>query len=112
MDSEIWPRIEACLYRLVYVSPEVILLPESHFAKNILRGKSGVEFLSNLIAIVFDECHVVADGWGEFRPCYKYIWKLREGLPNVPIVGLSATLTKHQLEEFAHQARLESPRVI
>ena len=87
-------------------------MPESHFAKNILRGKSGAELLSNLIAFVFDECHVVADGWGEFRPCYKYIWKLRESIPNVPIVGLSATLTQHQLEDFAHQARSENPRVI
>lgn len=70
-------------YKLLYVSPERLSSPL---------------FLSRLDALnvsllVIDECHCISQ-WGyDFRPSYLNISKVREQLPNVPVLALTATAT-------------------
>jgi ATP-dependent DNA helicase RecQ len=70
-------------YKLLYVSPERI---ETDLFKEFLPAL-GV----NLIAV--DEAHCISQ-WGyDFRPSYLKIAALREELPDVPILALTASAT-------------------
>ena len=50
--------------------------------------------------IVIDECHCVCQ-WGyDFRPSYLELPKLREQLPEVPILALTATATSEVVKDI------------
>ncbi|MEO6328118.1 MAG: ATP-dependent DNA helicase RecQ [Ginsengibacter sp.] len=71
-------------YKFLYVSPERL---ESSLFLEYLPG-----LLINLIAV--DEAHCVSQ-WGyDFRPPYLRIAALRESLPDIPILALTASATK------------------
>ncbi|KAG2111456.1 P-loop containing nucleoside triphosphate hydrolase protein [Suillus clintonianus] len=85
--------ITALKYRAIAVSPEQIMKPDGPFEKLLKNAL----FASWLISIIIDESHCLTD-WGEFRPEYKELGRLRYILPSmVPIMLASATLTKHSL---------------
>ena len=69
--------------KFLYVSPERL---ETNLFKEYLPGLN-----INLIAV--DEAHCISQ-WGyDFRPPYLRIAALREELPNVPILALTASAT-------------------
>lgn len=71
-------------YKFLYISPERI--QTEIFIERIKRMKVG------LLAI--DEAHCISQ-WGyDFRPPYLEIVKLRELLPDVPVIALTATATR------------------
>ncbi|KAG1898743.1 P-loop containing nucleoside triphosphate hydrolase protein, partial [Suillus fuscotomentosus] len=83
--------IRALQYQAVPVSPEQIMKPNGEFER-LLKDDL---FSSRIISIIIDEAHCLTD-WGEFRPEYKELGRLRYILPPaVPIMITSATLTKH-----------------
>jgi len=54
-------------------------------------------FTTNIISIIVDEAHCLTE-WGEFRPEYKELQRLRYILPDtIPIMITSATLTRDAL---------------
>ena len=54
-------------------------------------------FTTNIISIIVDEAHCLTE-WGEFRPEYKELHRLRYILPDtIPIMITSATLTHDTL---------------
>lgn len=54
-------------------------------------------FTTNIISIIVDEAHCLTQ-WGEFRPEYKELQRLRYILPDtIPIMITSATLTREAL---------------
>src|SRR5882724_5323149 len=70
--------------KFLYVSPERL---ETNLFKEYLPG-----FDINLIAV--DEAHCISQ-WGyDFRPPYLRIAALREELPGIPVLALSASATK------------------
>ncbi|KAF5176725.1 Atp-dependent dna helicase, partial [Thalictrum thalictroides] len=71
--------------RLLYVTPELIATPGfmSKLTKLYTRG------LLNLIAI--DEAHCISSWGHDFRPSYRNLSSLRNRLPDVPILALTAT---------------------
>ncbi|KAG1798864.1 P-loop containing nucleoside triphosphate hydrolase protein, partial [Suillus plorans] len=86
-------------YRAVIVSPEQLMKPGGEFEK-LLRKPL---FAQQIIGVVFDEAHCIAT-WGEFRPEYKELERLRYILPcYVPFMLASATLT---VDNLAHVKRL------
>lgn len=77
-------------YKFLYVSPER------------LETKLFLEYLPamNINLIAVDEAHCVSQ-WGyDFRPPYLRIANLREYLPGVPVLALTASATKHVQDDI------------
>ena len=88
--TNLWKRVEAGEFQVVYATPEILLEHRGHFLLDVVR--SHCPFIKNLIAVAIDECHLVWD-WEDFRREYGDIGKLRSLLSRVPFICLSATLT-------------------
>jgi superfamily II DNA helicase RecQ len=83
--------------KFLYVSPERL---ETKLFKEYLPGMH-----VNLIAV--DEAHCISQ-WGyDFRPPYLRIASLREELPHVPVIALTASATKEVQEDICE--KLTSP---
>lgn len=88
--------------RFLYCSPE--RLRSEAFYTWLRRMKVG------LLAI--DEAHCISQ-WGyDFRPAYLEIAAIRELLPGVPCIALTASATPEVVEDIALKARLKNPLVL
>lgn len=85
--------IDNCLYgnyKFLYVSPE--RLGSERFRQQISELNIGL--------LVIDECHCICQ-WGyDFRPSYLNILSLREYIPEVPLMALTATATPEVVEDI------------
>ncbi len=87
-------------YKFLYVSPE--RLGTDIFTTKVRRMK--VNF------ITVDEAHCISQ-WGyDFRPAYLEIAKLRDILPEVPVLALTATATPRVVEDICRQLRFHPQR--
>ncbi|HEY9547830.1 MAG TPA: DEAD/DEAH box helicase, partial [Solimonas sp.] len=75
-------------YRLLYVAPERLLLPE--FRDGLLARLIGAPGVS---AITIDEAHCVSEWGHDFRPEYRQLGSLRAQLADVPMFAFTATAT-------------------
>lgn len=95
--SEIDVALDNCVFgkeKFLYVSPE--RLSTEIFIERLKRMKV------NLLAI--DEAHCISQ-WGyDFRPAYLKIAEIRQFIPTVPVLALTATATKVVEDDI--QARL------
>ncbi len=89
-------------YKFLYVSPE--RLGTEIFRERVKKMKV------NLIAV--DEAHCISQ-WGyDFRPAYLQIASLRELLPDVPVLALTATATPGVVGDIQEKLHFSSPNVI
>jgi ATP-dependent DNA helicase RecQ len=86
-------------FRLLYVAPERLML--SGFLADLQRW--GV----HLIAI--DEAHCISEWGHDFRPEYRQLAQLRELLPDVPIMALTATATERVRADIIEHLHLRQP---
>ena len=80
-------------YKLLYISPER------------LETDLFIEYLSsmNINLIAVDEAHCISQ-WGyDFRPAYLHIAQLKEYLPNVPILALTASATAEVQQDICEK---------
>lgn len=94
--EEIIVMLENCIfgnYKFLYVSPER-LTSELFLTK--LRHM-------NVSFITVDEAHCISQ-WGyDFRPSYTKIAEIRQTLPDIPILALTATATPEVVKDIQHQ---------
>ena len=89
-------------YKFLYVSPERL---ETELFKARLE-KMNV----NLVAI--DEAHCISQ-WGyDFRPSYLNIANLRESLPHVPFLALTATATPNVVVDIQEKLKFKTQNLI
>jgi len=90
---EIDITLDNCVHgniKFLYLSPERL---ESEIVKVRLQ-KMNINF------IAIDEAHCISQ-WGyDFRPSYLKIAELRELLPNIPVIALTATATKEVVSDI------------
>jgi len=87
--------------KFLYISPERI--ETDMFRERVQKMQI------NLIAI--DEAHCISQ-WGyDFRPSYMNIAGLRELLPSVPFIALTASATPEVQEDIVEKAGLNQPKV-
>src|SRR5271154_4763638 len=98
-NMRIWDEIEWGEYRIVYVSPEVILNKRGQFLGSIVRKSN--KFMENLVAVAVDEAHLIWD-WIGFRDKFQLLGTLHLVLNNIAWVLLSATLTP-MVAAYAHE---------
>lgn len=90
--QEIAAELDACIsgqYKFLYVSPE-------RLASGLFREKLQA---MNVCLLVVDESHCISQ-WGyDFRPSYLHIADIREQLPGVPVLALTATATPEVVDD-------------
>ena len=98
---EIITQLENCIfgdYKFLYVSPE-------RLATEIFRAKLAVCLL------VVDESHCISQ-WGyDFRPSYLRIAEIREALPDVPVLALTATATREVIDDIQERLKFKRKNV-
>lgn len=88
-------------YKFLYVSPE--RLSVSSFIEKLQ--------VMNVCMIAVDESHCISQ-WGyDFRPSYLKIAELRDYLPGVPVLALTATATKDVIEDIQDKLRFRERNV-
>mgnify|MGYP001026904500 CR=1 FL=1 len=96
--QEILTALENCIfgnYKLLYISPERL---DTEIFRTKLRSMK-------VSMITVDESHCISQ-WGyDFRPAYLKIAEIRELLPEVPVLALTATATPEVVTDI--QARLK-----
>ena len=88
-------------WRLLYVSPERLML--DNWKENLKAW--------NVAAIAIDEAHCVSEWGHDFRPEYRQISKLRDLLPDVPVMALTATATERVRADIIKHLKLRDPAV-
>lgn len=87
---------------LLYITPEMLAKNEamvSALARLNDRGK--------LARLVVDEAHCVSQWGHDFRPDYKMIGSLRERLPGLPLMALTATATQEVKLDVIHNLKMD-----
>jgi ATP-dependent DNA helicase RecQ len=88
-------------FRLLYVAPERLMLDE--WQRNLTGWNIG--------AIAIDEAHCVSEWGHDFRPEYRQIAQLRDILPEVPIMALTATATERVRDDIITHLKLRDPAI-
>lgn len=97
--------LDNCVYgdvKFLYVAPE--RLASEAFRLRVVR--------MNVTLVAVDEAHCISQ-WGyDFRPSYLRIAELRERLPGVPVLALTASATKLVTEDIMHHLKFAEPHVL
>src|SRR5690606_2308816 len=88
-------------YKFLYLSPERL---QQELVQDRIK-----QMPVNLIAV--DEAHCISQWGNDFRPAYKQIKLLREMLPHVPCMALTATATKQVVKDIATELELFQPKL-
>jgi ATP-dependent DNA helicase RecQ len=102
VQSAIRARISAGQLKLLYVSPERLVL--DGFLATLRRTAV------SLVAI--DEAHCISMWGHDFRGEYRQLGVLKEALPGVAVHAYTATATDQVREDIARQLRLNDPRFL
>src|SRR6516165_2485945 len=94
-----WRGLQRGEYRMLYVAPERLMLDT--FLERALNW--------NITQIAIDEAHCISEWGHDFRPEYRELKKLREHLPDVPIMALTATATDRVRGDIIKELKLRDP---
>lgn len=90
-------------YRVVYMSPEYISV-------------GGLELLrrmgTTITLIAIDEAHCISQWGHDFRISYRDLAKIRDVLPTIPFLALTATATKRVLADISNNLQLRQPQIL
>lgn len=87
--------------KLLYVAPERILTPA--FMERLQT------LAVSLIAV--DEAHCISQWGHDFRPEYGRLGEVRQLLPNIPVLALTATADHVTRDDILHRLQLNQPTV-
>jgi ATP-dependent DNA helicase RecQ len=95
-----WRGLHRGEYRLLYVAPERLMLDT--FLERAINW--------NIAQFAIDEAHCISEWGHDFRPEYRELKKLREHLPDVPVMALTATATERVRADIVKELHLRDPR--
>lgn len=89
--------------KLLYITPEMVASPSFQPCLMDLCSRGLLSYLA------VDEAHCVSQWGHDFRPDYLKLGGLREHMPGVPCLALTATAPKKVQEDIAKSLQLRSP---
>ncbi|PYH46549.1 RecQ family helicase MusN [Aspergillus saccharolyticus JOP 1030-1] len=92
---------------LLYITPEMI-----NKSQAIIRSLERLSSNRRLARIVIDEAHCVSQWGHDFRPDYKELGELRDRLPGVPMMALTATATENVKLDVIHNLKMDGCEVL
>ena len=95
-----WRGLHRGEYRMLYVAPERLMLDT--FLERTLNW--------NIAQFAIDEAHCISEWGHDFRPEYRELKKLRNHLPDVPLMALTATATERVRTDIVKELKLRNPR--
>src|SRR5215468_2547990 len=95
-----WRGLHRGEYRMLYVAPERLMLDA--FLERALNW--------NIAQFAIDEAHCISEWGHDFRPEYRELKKLREHIPDAPVMALTATATERVRSDIIQQLHLREPR--
>jgi ATP-dependent DNA helicase RecQ len=101
-QSETMNRLRNRQLKLLYLAPERLLGHEAQF----------LDFLKQIHVslIAIDEAHCISQWGHDFRPEYLMLAKLKQELPAVPVIALTATADKLTQRDILHKLALNAPQ--
>jgi ATP-dependent DNA helicase RecQ len=93
--------IRAGQVNLVYLAPERLM--SNDFLSTVRSW--------NVTALAVDEAHCISEWGHDFRPEYRRLRELRDALPDVPAIALTATATPRVREDILTQLALRDAAV-
>lgn len=88
-------------YRLLYAAPERILM--DHWRENLVNW--------NVSGIAIDEAHCISEWGHDFRPEYRKLATLRNLLPEIAVMALTATATERVRQDIVRHLQLRDPAI-
>jgi len=88
-------------YKLLYAAPERFMM--DHWEENLRAW--------NVSLIAIDEAHCISEWGHDFRPEYRQLSHLRELLPNIPVMALTATATERVQSDILQRLALKDPGI-
>ena len=94
-------------FSLVYLSPEKLVGGSGY----VLDRLAGLEAQGRLLMFAIDEAHCVSEWGHDFRPEFRQLGQLRQRMPAVPIMALTATAVPTVQEDISRALSLRAPFV-
>src|SRR5690554_3031170 len=101
-QSSIIHQLENSQLKLLYLAPERLLGKEGKFVE-YLKGL-------NVSLIAIDEAHCISQWGHDFRPEYLMLARLKEELPEVPVIALTATADRLTQKDILSKLALKAPQ--
>ena len=100
--TEEWNRVLEMEFSLVYMTPEYCMNQGSELIRSLYENVP-------ISLVALDEVHCVSSWGNGFRPEYGRLALLREWLPNVPFLALTATANNNVRDEILINLSLRNP---
>eukprot|EP00930_Biecheleria_cincta_P039768 TRINITY_DN27305_c0_g2_i1.p1 TRINITY_DN27305_c0_g2~~TRINITY_DN27305_c0_g2_i1.p1 ORF type:complete len:919 (+),score=196.92 TRINITY_DN27305_c0_g2_i1:49-2805(+) len=92
-------------YRLVYVTPEKI-------SSGFLGSLKSMHAAKQLALLAVDEAHCISEWGHDFRPSYRQLRSIRQELPGLPIMSLTATAVPRVRDDIIEQLDLQPDKLL
>ena len=92
--------------KIIYMSPEYLVKGDGFELIEAMKEKNPLGFLA------IDEAHCISVWGHDFRPEYLKIKNFREKYPDIPIMAVTATATKHVVNEIIESLNMNNPTII